>query len=398
MTTTTPAQAYLLRMEIAGLLNNGADFDVITGIISRRSKMDSHVRNHLLSEATFFHEHGQDLGLVFVIDVGDGPFWSKTLRAHVKVVEGAPMFQCSGLQASPAYDEVATYHLVRGYLSSMMSSNDYSVTKCIDWVQGLKLISDMQKIGIIAEILYYHKNSDNALWALDAGDNTDFFDTARLARVDVTTNLHQKRCLLDTSGNEHLVRPDFIFAELQLKDGFHPRLTRADVLLNKQISDRNVTFREIAASRLAMNWPISHGLLFGQSGELYDNKFCAIPVMGMIMCDELRYCFPQHFQLGNLNEESFHSDFQVDEEYGEAIFSFAARNIRRRSILAIDLLEHLNDVVVRNRSKTKPLGNIFSEYAIWKVEDDSMVPTATGLVLLDSIHAEHLHYPAEVVS
>ena len=114
MTKTTSSRAYLFRMEIARLLNTGADFEFITGIINRRSKIDSHVREHLLAEATFFHEHGEDLGLVFVIDVGEGPFWSRTRREHVKVVEGAPMLQCSGLRASVSHNEFEVYHLLRG--------------------------------------------------------------------------------------------------------------------------------------------------------------------------------------------------------------------------------------------------------------------------------------------
>ena len=122
-------------MEIARLLNTGADFEFITGIINRRSNIDSHVREHLLAEATFFHEQGKDLGLVFVIDVGDGPFWSKTRREHVKVVEGAPMFQCSDLRASLSHNEVEVYHLLRGYICSLMSSNDYNLSGLLDFVK-----------------------------------------------------------------------------------------------------------------------------------------------------------------------------------------------------------------------------------------------------------------------
>ena len=92
----------------------------------------------------------------------------------------------------------------------------------LDFVQGLEVITDAQKIGIIAELLYYHQNSETVVWALDAGDHADFFDIVRSAYVDVTTNLTEKRLLVDMAANAHLVRPDFLFAELQLQEGFHP--------------------------------------------------------------------------------------------------------------------------------------------------------------------------------
>ena len=395
MTKTPPSKAYLLRMDIARLLNAGADFEFITGIINRRSNIDPHVREHLLAEATFFDEHGEDLGLVFVIDVGDGPLWSRTLRAHVKVVEGAPMFQCSDLQASVSHNEVEVYHLLRGYICSVMSSTDYNLSGLIDFIQDLEVITEAQKIGIIAELLYYHENSGTVVWALDAGDHADFFDIARSAYIDVTTNLSEKRLLVDMAANANLVRPDFLFAELQLHEGFHPKLSRARVLLDKQILEGNFKFREIAASRLAMNWTISHHLLFGAPDDPFDIKSCAKALMNGLICDELEMMFPKEFEFYSLTREGI-SDSLDDLE--DDLYDFAVKKQSRQSVLVADLLDYLNDVVFKSRSKTKPFGNLFAEFAHFKVECDGMVPKATGLVLLDSIHAEHLHYPAEVVS
>ena len=157
MTKTTSSRAYLFRMEIARLLNTGADFEFITGIINRRSNIDSHVREHLLAEATFFHEQGKDLGLVSSSTWATDHFGQKP-EGNVKVVEGAPMFQCSDLRASLSHNEVEVYHLLRGYICSLMSSNDYNLSGLLDFVQGLEVITEAQKIGIIAELLYYQNS------------------------------------------------------------------------------------------------------------------------------------------------------------------------------------------------------------------------------------------------
>ena len=100
--------------------------------------------------------------------------------------------------------------------------------------------------------------------------------------------------------------------------------------------------------------------------------------MNMLICDELEMMFPKEFEFYSLTREGI-SDSLDDHE--DDLYAFAVKKQSRQSVLVADLLDYRNDIVFKRRSKTKPFGNLFAEFAHFKVECDGMVPKATGLVL-----------------
>ena len=127
------------------------------------------------------------------------------------------------------------------------------------------------------------------------------------------------------------------------------------MLLEKQIFEGNFKFREIAASRLAMNWTISHHLLFGAPDDPFDNKSCAKALMNMLICDELEMMFPKEFEFYSLTREGI-SDSLDDHE--DDLYAFAVKKQSRQSVLVADLLI-ISTISSSNASKTKPFGNLF---------------------------------------
>ena len=364
--------AYMTRMRVSRLLHSGADLRYIIGHINRLQSINDHVKMHLIEEAVFFYNHWRDLGLVFVIDVGLGPFWSTEVGEHFQVLDGPPMVECSELSWDETLDGFEKYHLLRGFISQMMSSRNYQISELTNGIQGLEWLEDREKIGLIAEVLYYEQNCANVIWTLDGGDHTDFFDMFRAVRIDVTTSLFEKRGFLDHVENEHLIRPDYVFAELQLRQDFNVELSRAEVLLECLIETSDVSFREINAVRLSRNWLVSHPLVFGSIQDPWNSKECAISLIFMLVCDELQILFPEEFELCNLTPEWVYS--VLKESYGEAVYAFAVENLRRQSILAIDMVEHLNEVDIGHHSFQKPFGNLYAEFAHFKVEEEDMIP------------------------
>ena len=88
-------------------------------------------------------------------------------------------------------------------------------------------------------------------------------------------------------------------------------------------------FREIAASRLAMNWTISHHLLFGAPDDPFDNKSCAKALMNMLICDELEMMFPKEFEILCLTREGMIRHLTIIDD----LYAFAVKKQSRQSVL-----------------------------------------------------------------
>ena len=134
------------------------------------------------------------------------------------------------------------YQLLRDTVISYLSSGR-EPAPLVQWVRNYD-IHNRFKVGLIAEILFFVKSTEDGLeleWAPDLCTNVDFhaLRVSTNCKIDVTTNLTYKKMMLMTG--YLAVSQDICFAEVRFANDAFIGSTRAQVLLTQPMEEMMAT-------------------------------------------------------------------------------------------------------------------------------------------------------------